>query len=174
MCFENSSVGRSKLGCVLYWRFGIAIWNRRLDIQVFLQWAIVGGVVVETYFKGIQLLKRIKWVVHFMIALFWRYWTIKRHQILSDREIFEDDIAIFGIVYKVFTCLQSEIFDRSNMSPQIYFNKNTFFFIIMMISVVLCKINEEINYVSIFHIHVVQIWLRNRQAKLSWNRIQNS
>ena len=37
----------------------------------------------------------------------------------------------------------------------------------MMISVVLCKINEEINYVSIFHNHVVRIWLRNRPAKLS-------
>ena len=34
----------------------------------------------------------------------------------------------------------------------------------MMISVVLCKINEEINYVSIFHNHMVQIWLRNRPA----------
>ena len=39
-----------------------------------------------------------------------------------------------------------------------------------MISVVLCKINEEINYVSIFHNHVVWIWLRNPPAKLLWNR----
>ena len=37
----------------------------------------------------------------------------------------------------------------------------------MMISVVLCKINEEINYVSIFHNHVVRIWFRSRPAKLS-------
>ena len=44
----------------------------------------------------------------------------------------------------------------------------------MTISVVLCKINEEINYVSIFHNHVVRIWLRNRPAKLSWNRYKNS
>ena len=35
--------------------FGIAIWNTRLDIRFFfLQWAIIGGVVVEPYFKGIQ------------------------------------------------------------------------------------------------------------------------
>ena len=27
----------------------------------------------------------------------------------------------------------------------------------MMIEVVLCKINEEINYVSVFHNHVVRI-----------------
>ena len=38
-----------------------------------------------------------------------------------------------------------------------------------MISVLLCKIDEEINYVSIFHNHVVRIWLCNRPAKLSWN-----
>ena len=31
---------------------GIAIWNTTLDIGVFLLWAIIGGVVVEPYFKG--------------------------------------------------------------------------------------------------------------------------
>ena len=31
----------------------------------------------------------------------------------------------------------------------------------MMILVVLCKINEKIDYLSIFHDHVVRIWLRN-------------
>ena len=44
----------------------------------------------------------------------------------------------------------------------------------MMIEVVLCKINEEINYVSVFHNHVVPIWLRNRPAKLLWNRNKNT
>ena len=43
--------------------------------------------------------------------------------------------------------------------------------IIMMIGVVLCKINEEINYVSVFHNYVVQIWLCNRPAKLNHQRI---
>ena len=43
----------------------------------------------------------------------------------------------------------------------------------MMIGVVLYKINEEINYVSVFHNHVVRIWLRNRPAKLMWNRNKN-
>ena len=37
----------------------------------------------------------------------------------------------------------------------------------MMISVVLCKINEEINYVSIFHNHVVRIWFRKTIVKSS-------
>ena len=45
---------------------------------------------------------------------------------------------------------------------------------IMMISVLSCKIDEEINYVSIFHNHVVRIWLRNRPSKLSWNGNKNS
>ena len=44
---------------------------------------IIGGVVVEPYFKGIQPVKRIKRVVHFIITLFGRYWTINRHQINS-------------------------------------------------------------------------------------------
>ena len=43
----------------------------------------------------------------------------------------------------------------------------------MMIGVVSYKINEEINYVSVFHNHVVRIWLRNRPAKLMWNRNKN-
>ena len=46
--------------------------------------------------------------------------------------------------------------------------------IIMLISVVLCKIHEKINYLSIFHNHVVRIWLRNKPAKLSWNRNKSS
>ena len=60
------------------------------------------------------------------------------------------------------------------VTKNIFLNNNTFHLIIMMISVVLCKINEEINYVSIFHNHVVRIWLHNRPAKLSWNRNKNS
>ena len=70
----------------------------------------------------------------------------------------------------MFTCRRSEILEPKK-SPKIFFStNNTFHLIIMMISVVLCKINEEINYVSIFHNHVVRIWLRNWPAKLSWNR----
>ena len=65
-----------------------------------------------------------------------------------------DDIA-FSVV---FTCRRSEILDLSKKSPKIFFStNNVFHLIIMMISVVLCKINEEINYVSIFHNHVVRI-----------------
>ena len=74
----------------------------------------------------------------------------------------------------MFTCRRSEILEPTK-SPKIFFStNNTFHLIIMMISVVLCKINEEINYVSIFHNHVVRIWLRNRPTKLSWNRHKNS
>ena len=55
----------------------------------------------------------------------------------------------------------------------IFSTNNTFHLIIMKISVVLCKITEEMNYLSIFHNHVVWIWLCNRPAKLSWNRNKN-
>ena len=48
---------------------------------------------------------------------------------------------------------------------KIFFSSsNTPHLIIMMISVVLCKIHEKINYLSIFHNHVVRIWLRNWPA----------
>ena len=60
------------------------------------------------------------------------------------------------------------------VNKNIFSTDNTFHSLIMMISVVLCIINEEINYVAIFHNHVVQIWLRNRPAELSWNRNKNS
>ena len=50
---------------------------------------------------------------------------------------------------------------------------NTFHLIIMMNGVVLYKSNEEINYVSVFRNLVVRIWLRNRPAKLLWNRYNN-
>ena len=60
------------------------------------------------------------------------------------------------------------------VTKNIFSTDNTFHSIIMMISVALCKINEEINYVAIFHNHVVRIWLRNRTAKLSWKRNKNS
>ena len=68
-----------------------------------------------------------------------------------------DDIA-FSVV---FTCRRSEILDPSKKSPKIFFQqvkkKNTSHLIIMKISVVLCKINEKINYLSIYHDHVVRI-----------------
>ena len=65
-----------------------------------------------------------------------------------------DDIA-FSVV---FTCRRSEILDPSKKSPKIFFStSNTSHLIIMMISVVLCKINGKINYLSIFHDHVVRI-----------------
>ena len=82
--FENSTVGRSKLGVRLILEvWGIAIWNTTLDIGVFWQWAIIDGVVVKPYFKGTQPAKRIKRAVHFTITLFWIYWTINRRQINS-------------------------------------------------------------------------------------------
>ena len=65
--------------------------------------------------------------------------------------------------------------DRMSSKKKILFWRlNTSHLIILMISVVLCKINEKINYLSIFHDHVVRIWLRNWRAKLSWNRNKNS
>ena len=56
------------------------------------------------------------------------------------------------------------------VTKNIFSTSNTSHLIIMMISAVLCKINEKIIYLSIFHDHVVRIWLRNWPAKLSWNR----
>ena len=95
-----------------------------------------------------QPVKRIKRVVHFIITLFWRYWTIYRHQINS---ISVDDIA-FSVV---FTCRRSMSIGDSwpveEVTKNIFSTNNTFHSIIMMISVVLCKISEEMNYVSIFH-----------------------
>ena len=68
-----------------------------------------------------------------------------------------DDIAFSVVFTTVFTCRRSQILEPTK-SPKIFFStNNTFHLIIMMISVVLCKINEEINYVSIFHNHVVRI-----------------
>ena len=87
-----------------------------------------------------------------------------------DMKIFVDDIAFSVVFTTVFTCRRSEILDLTKKSPKISFStNNTFHLIIMMISVLLCKFYEEINYVPIFHNHVVRIWLRNRPAKLSWN-----
>ena len=60
------------------------------------------------------------------------------------------------------------------VTKNIFSTRNTSHLIIMMISVVLYKINEKINYLSIFHKHVVRIWLRNWRAKLSGNRNKNS
>ena len=168
---------RSKLGVCL---IGIAVWNTKLDIGVFLQWAIIGEVVVEPYFKGIQPVKRIKRVVHFIITLFLEildHWQTSNQ---FDMKISVDDIAFSVVFTTVFTVYirdgMSSIGDSwtDEVTKNIFLNNNTFHLIIMMISVVLCKINEEINYVSIFHNHVVRIWLHNRPAKLSWNRNKNS
>ena len=124
-------------------------------------------VVVEPNFKGIQPVKRIKRVVHFIITLFWRYLTINRHQVNS--------IWRYLSMTSHFCYCLHEVLDPSKKTPKIYFStNNTFHLIIMMISVVLCKINEEINYVSIFHKHVVRILLRNRPVKLLWNRNKKS
>ena len=43
------------------------------------------------------------------------------------------------------------------VKKNIFSINNTFHSIIMMIGVVLCKINEEMNYVSVFHNDVVRI-----------------
>ena len=173
--FENSFVGRSKLGMLLISDvLGIAIWNRTLDIGVFWQWAIIGGVVVELYFKGIQSVKWIKRVVHFIITLFWRCWTINRCEINSIWSICRW-YRIFGSVYDgVYMSSIGGSWPDEEVTKNIFSTNNTLHLIIMMISVVLCKINEEIHYVSIFHNHVVRIWLRNRPAKLSWNPNKNS
>ena len=54
---------------------------------------------------------------------------------------------------------------------------NKFHRMIMIIEVVLYEIDEEINYVSVIHnhvtLHMVQIWLCNRPAKLRWNHNKN-
>ena len=104
--FENSSGRRSKLGVrIILEVFGdrnvkFEAWHQR-----FWQWAIIGGFVVEPYFKGIQPLKLVKWVVHFIITLFWRHWTIDRLQINSiwRYNVSESDIS-FSVV---FTCMPS-------------------------------------------------------------------
>ena len=76
--FENSP--RSKLRVHLIVEvLEIAMWN----IRFFLKWLIIGGVLVKPYIKGIQSLKLVKWVFHFITTLFWRYWIINRYQINS-------------------------------------------------------------------------------------------
>ena len=134
--FENSSGRRSKLGvCIILVVFGdrnvkFEAWHRR-----FWQWAIIGGVVVEPYFKGIQPLKLVKWVVHFIITLFWRHWTIDRLQINS---IWRYNVCIwkwhliFGSVYMHAVDRKSVTHWRSHKK---YFF-NTFHSIIMMIGVI--------------------------------------
>ena len=77
------TVSRNHAVFLLYWRF----WDRNVKYEAwhlsFWQWAIIGWVVVESYFKGIQPVKRIKGVVRFIITLFSIYWTINRRQINS-------------------------------------------------------------------------------------------
>ena len=53
-----------------------------------------------------------------------------------------DDIAFSVVFTTVFTCRRSEILDPTNSSKIFFSANNTFHLIIMMISVVLCKINE--------------------------------
>ena len=78
---------------------------------------------------------------------------------------------IFGSVYMPSI---GDSWPVEEVTKNIFSTSNTSHLIIMMISVVLCKINKKINYLSIFHDHVVRIWLRNWPAKLSWNRNKNS
>ena len=83
-------------------------------------------------------------------------------------------ISVGDIAFSVvFTCRRSEICDPSKKSPNFFSTNNTFHLIIMINGVVLCKINEEIDYVSVFRNLVVRSWLRNRPAKLLWNRYKN-
>ena len=92
---------------------------------------------------------------HNNIAL--EIWDHEQTSNQFDMKISVDDIA-FSVA---FTCCRSmSIGDTCPVEEvtKIFFLTNdTFHSIIMMISVVLCKINEEINYVSIFHNHVVRI-----------------
>ena len=108
----------------------------------FWQWVIIGGVVVQPYFKGIEPLKLVKRVVYLIITLFQRCWNINRHQIKS---ISGGDI-VFSVV---FTCRRSEIRDPSMMSSKIFSTNHTFHSIITVNEVVLCKNSEyKKNYVS--------------------------
>ena len=120
-------------------------------------------------FQGNPTIKTIKRVVHFMIVL-----EILDHRQTSNQ--FDMTISVGDISFLVvFTCRRSEIRETHRRSHKnIFSTNNTFHLIIMMIGVVLCKINEEINYVSAFHYHVVRIWLRNRSANLLWNRNKNT
>ena len=81
---------------------------------------------------------------------------------------------IFGSVYMPSINVDRRLLSRRRSHQKFFFQQITVHSIIMMISVVLCKINEEINHVSSFLNHVVRIWLRNRPAKLSWNCNKNS
>ena len=142
----------------------MAVWNTTLDIGVFWQWAIIGGVVVEPYFKGIQPVKHCFGDIG---------------PLTDVKSIRYEDICrwhrIFGSIYDgVYMSSIGDSWTDKVTKKYFFSTNNTFHLIIMMISVVLCKINEEINYVSIFHNHVVRIWLCNRPAELSWNRNKNS
>ena len=78
--------------------------------------------MVEPYFKGIQPVKRIKRVVHFIITLFWRYWTTNRRQIdiKFDMKISVDDIAFSGVFTTVFTCRRSDILEPTKSPKNIF------------------------------------------------------
>ena len=167
---------RSKLGVPLILEvLGSQCEIQGLTSEFFLLWAIIGRVVVEPYFKGIQ---RIKRVVHLLVTLLWR----SIGPLADIKSIRYEDICrwhrIFGTggsVYMPSINVDRRFLSRRRSYQKIFFStNNTFPSIIMMISVVLCQIDEEINYVSIFHNQVVRIWLRNRPAKLSWNRNKNS
>ena len=168
--FENSCGRRSKLGmCLILDVFGdrnvkFEAWHRR-----FWQWAIIGAVVVEPYFKGIQPLKLVKRIVHFILTLFWRYWTIDRHKSIQYENICRWHL-IFGSVYMPSI---GDPWPIGEVTKFFFSTNNTFHSIIIKIGVVLCKINEEINYVSVFHNHV-RIWLRNWPVKLMWNGNKNT
>ena len=88
-----------------------------------------------------------------------------------DMKISVGDISFFSSVYMPSFGNPWPIVEVTN---NIFSTNNTFHSIIMMTGVVLSKINEEINYVSVFHNHMVRIWLRNRPAKLLWNRNKNT
>ena len=71
-CFENLSGRRPKLMVHLILEFLFTKWNAKPYMahlkSEFLQWAIIGGVVVEQYFKGIEHLKLVKRVVYLIIT----------------------------------------------------------------------------------------------------------
>ena len=79
--------------------------------------------MVVPYFKGIQPVKRIKRVVHFIITLFWRYGTIKQTSNQFNMKISVDDIAFSVVFTTVFTCCRSEILDPLKKSPKIFFQQ---------------------------------------------------
>ena len=138
----------------------IAMWNTRLAIGVFLtvndnRWSCGRAI-----FHGNPASKTNKTSspFHNNIVL-----KILDHQQTSNQ--FDMKISVHDIAFSVLPSI-GDSWPVEEVTKNIFSTNSTFHSIIMMTSVALCKMNEEINYVSIFHNHVVRILLRNRRVKL--------